>query len=268
MLFQKIYTAHVVRDLDRTDIDLDATTAVRSRDRVADLAEVFTPPHIVESMLDLIDSSGEIEPTMSHLEPSCGDGAFLTEIMQRKISWIDGRHGDPAARAYWLMIALSTTVGIDISLRNVCDAQRRLVDMCEPILAAAPPVYRGIAEAVISSCIVVGDFLRSSGGVVEGSPEWKRMPPADRRSRGIQKEGDERIRIIRLAPLPKPVGYRLVTGVVSPDSRTEDLGILDFEMVAEQLGILAECDGSELVGYEPDFSPYDTLTDVIAPCRA
>lgn len=266
MLFQKIYTAHVVRDLDRTDIDL--VDGTRSKDRVRDQAEVFTQPREVNAMLDLIDSSGEIEPTVSHLEPSCGDGAFLTEILQCKISWIDGRHGDPAARAYWLMVALSTTVGIDISLRNIRDAQRRLLDMCEPILAAAPPVYRGIAEAVISSCIVCGDFLRSSGGVVKGTPEWKALKPVEKQMQEIDKEGDERIRIIRLSPLPKPVGYRLTTGFISKDCRAEDLGILDFEMVAEQLGVLAECDGSELIGYEPDYSPYDTLADVIAPCRA
>lgn len=266
MLFQKIYTRSVVRDLDRTDIDL--VDGTRSKDRVRDQAEVFTHPREVNAMLDLIDSSGEIEPSMSHLEPTCGDGAFLTEILQRKISWIDGRNADPEVRAYWLMIALSTTVGIDISLRNVRDSQRRMLDLCEPILAAAPPVYRGIAEAVISSCVVCGDFLRSCGGVVEGSPEWKRLTPPERRARVIEREGDERIRIIRLAPLPKPVGYRLVTGVVSPDSRNEDLGIIDFEYLAEQLGVLAECEEIELVGYEPDCSPYDSLTDVIAPRRA
>ena len=266
MLFQKIYTRHVVRDLDRTGIDLE--NGVRSKERVKDLAEVFTPPHIVEAMLDLIDASGEIEPTVSHLEPSCGNGAFLTEILQRKISWIDSRNADPAARAYWLMIALSTTVGIDISLRNVRDAQRRLLDMCEPILAAAPPVYRGVAEAVISSNIVCGDFLRTVNGVVRGTPEWKKLKPGDRNLCEIEKEGDERIRIIRLLPLPKPVGYRLVTGFIGKDHRTEDLGLLDFEMVAEQLGVLAECEEVELIDYEPDLSPYDSLTDVIAPRRA
>ncbi len=266
MPFQKIFTRHAICDLAETDIDLKNGT--RSKERVRDLAEVFTPPRIVEAMLDLIDSSGEIEPTMSHLEPSCGDGAFLTEILQRKISWIDGRHADWEQRAYWLMIALSTTVGIDISLRNVRDSQRRMLDLCEPILAAAPPVYRDIAEAVVSSCIVVGDFLRSSGGVVEGSPEWKKMKPGERGMFRIEREGDELIRIIRLSALPKPLGYRLVTGFVSPDHRTEDLGVIDFEHLAEQLGVLAECEEVELIDYEPDLSPYDSLTDVIAPRRA
>ena len=266
MLFQKIYTKHAVRDLDAIDIDL--VDGIRSKDRVRDQAEVFTAPREVNAMLDLIDASGEIEPTVSHLEPSCGDGAFLTEILQRKISWIDGRHADPAARAYWLMIALSTTVGIDVSLRNVRDAQRRLLDMCEPILARAPAVYRGIAEAVISSCVVAGDFLRSASGVVEGSAEWKRMKPGERNIHRIEREGDERVRIIRLAPLPHAAGYVLLTGAIAKDSRAESLGPIDFEHLAEQLGVLAECDGAELVGYEPDMAPYDRLGDVLAPCRA
>ena len=266
MLFQKIFTAHAIRDLDEDDIDLE--NGVRSKERVKDLAEVFTPPHIVESMLDLIDSSGEIEPTVSHLEPTCGDGAFLVQILQRKISWIDSRNADPANRAYWLMIALSTTVGIDISLRNIRDAQRRLLDLCEPILSRAPGVYRDIAAAVISSCVVCGDFMRSSGGVVEGSPEWKKLKPTGRYLRRIENEGDERIRIIRLAALPDKKGYQLMTGFIVPDSQSESLGAIALEDLAEQLGVLAECDGSELIGYEPDLSPYDSTVWTASPRRA
>lgn len=56
--------------------------------------------------------------------------------------------------------------------------------------------------------------------------------------------------------------------MIAPSSRTEDLGIIDFDHIAEQLGVLAECEGIELIDYEPDLSPYDSLNEVIAPRRA
>ena len=57
---------------------------VRSRERVRDLAEVFTHQREVDAMLDLMpDAFHNID--VKFLEPACGSGNFLVEILRRKL---------------------------------------------------------------------------------------------------------------------------------------------------------------------------------------
>ena len=57
---------------------------IKSKDRVDEFGEVFTPKHIVNDMLDLVrDKSYDIDTTF--LEPACGNGNFLVEILSRKL---------------------------------------------------------------------------------------------------------------------------------------------------------------------------------------
>ena len=59
-------------------------TQIKSKQRVANHGEVFTPPELVEEMLDLV--KGETERIDSKfLEPACGSGNFLVRILQRKL---------------------------------------------------------------------------------------------------------------------------------------------------------------------------------------
>ena len=61
---------------------------VKSKQRVADHGEVFTPPWMVEAMLDLV--KGESERIDSRfLEPACGSGNFLVTIMQRILTAVE-----------------------------------------------------------------------------------------------------------------------------------------------------------------------------------
>jgi hypothetical protein len=58
---------------------------IRSKKRVADHGEVFTPSWLVEAMLDLV--KGETERIDSRfLEPACGSGNFLVRVLQRKLA--------------------------------------------------------------------------------------------------------------------------------------------------------------------------------------
>ena len=157
--FVKIFTSSAVYD--QHDEGIDPQNGVRSKDRVRDQAEVFTQPREVNAMLDLI-KTGPIEVTMSHFEPSCGDGAFLIATIRRKLDWIDGHDDkDPDRVAAAAVVALSTTCGIDISVRNVMDAQARILEAVASYLPEGP--WRDLGEAVISSNIVVGDFLKAIG---------------------------------------------------------------------------------------------------------
>ena len=58
---------------------------MRSSERARDLGEVFTPEGTVNEMLDLLQ---DINYASKFLEPGCGSGNFLVEILSRKIEMV------------------------------------------------------------------------------------------------------------------------------------------------------------------------------------
>ena len=65
---------------------------VKSRQRVADHGEVFTPKWLVDDMLDLVkDETARIDSRF--LEPACGSGNFLVPVLERKLDVVQVRHG-------------------------------------------------------------------------------------------------------------------------------------------------------------------------------
>jgi 23S rRNA G2445 N2-methylase RlmL len=64
---------------------------VKSKQRVADYGEVLTPPNIVNAMLDLVKQETE-RIDSRFLEPACGTGNFLVEILDRKIRVVESRY--------------------------------------------------------------------------------------------------------------------------------------------------------------------------------
>ena len=61
---------------------------VKSKQRVADHGEVFTPEWLVEEMLDLVKSKTE-RIDSRFLEPACGSGNFLVAILRRKLAAVE-----------------------------------------------------------------------------------------------------------------------------------------------------------------------------------
>jgi len=91
---------------------------IKSRERVRDAGEVFTRPREVKAMCNLC------EPTISEidkkvLEPGCGNGNFLTEILERKLK-------KAGKDEYKVLIALSNIYGIDIARDNLEEARERM----------------------------------------------------------------------------------------------------------------------------------------------
>ena len=69
-----------------------AKTQVKSRRRVQDHGEVFTNEREVNAMLDMVKAETErIESRF--LEPACGDGNFLIEVLRRKLAVVGARYG-------------------------------------------------------------------------------------------------------------------------------------------------------------------------------
>ena len=93
------------------------TISIKQRERIEKYGEVFTPDNVVKDMLDIIPDKETIGRT--YLEPSCGDGNFLVEILQRKL--------DLCTSFEDIIVSLSSIYGIDIQADNVIEARRRML---------------------------------------------------------------------------------------------------------------------------------------------
>ncbi len=89
---------------------------IKSRDRVRDNGEVFTPSWLVEDMLNLVSDEDWADPKKIFLEPACGNGNFLVAIYKKKI-----------ASGSTPLQALQTIYGIDIMPDNIKECRQRLL---------------------------------------------------------------------------------------------------------------------------------------------
>lgn len=93
---------------------------IKSADRVKDIGEVFTPQKTVDFMLDQPEIKAKVNSlTATFLEPSAGEGAFLTEILKRKLNYAKkiSKTADEMQKNF--LIALSSLYGIELMEDNV-----------------------------------------------------------------------------------------------------------------------------------------------------
>ncbi|MFZ3115072.1 MAG: DNA methyltransferase [Syntrophales bacterium] len=99
---------------------------VKSKKRVADHGEVLTGKREVNAMLDLVKSETE-RIDSRFLEPACGTGNFLTEILARKLRVVEARYGKSQLDfERYSILAVSSIYGIDILEDNVQQCRHRL----------------------------------------------------------------------------------------------------------------------------------------------
>src|SRR2546430_12769529 len=104
---------------------------VVSRTRVADHGEVYTRPREVNAMLDLVKQETE-RIDSRFLEPACGHGNFLTEILQRKLHVVERRYSkSPLEYERYTLLAVASIYGIDILEDNVLQCRDRLFGIVE-----------------------------------------------------------------------------------------------------------------------------------------
>lgn len=100
---------------------------VKSKQRVADHGEVLTGKREVNAMLDLVKSETE-RIDSRFLEPACGTGNFLTEILERKLRVVENRYGKSQLDyERYSILAVSSIYGIDILEDNVQECRARLL---------------------------------------------------------------------------------------------------------------------------------------------
>ena len=148
---------------------------IKSKERVVDFGEVFTPNWVVEKMLDLLPDRGindvwkvtESQNQILFLEPACGEGAFLIEILTRKLAKID-RDCDSNCintKIWKSIIALSSIYGIELLEDNVHTCKEKLLQMYYKYLLEFSNDYKFndqivvIATYLINKNIINGDAL-------------------------------------------------------------------------------------------------------------
>jgi len=150
-------------------------SSVRSKQRVADHGEVFTPAWMVEAMLDLV--KGETERMDSRfLEPACGSGNFLVQILRRKLAAVELKYGQSEfERRCYALLAVMCMYGIELLADNIAECRANLLEIFAEYLnvGESDELYRA-ASYVLSQNLVHGDALAMRAH--EGQPiefaEW------------------------------------------------------------------------------------------------
>ncbi|HQI04713.1 MAG TPA: SAM-dependent DNA methyltransferase [bacterium] len=99
---------------------------VNSKQRVADHGEVFTAEREVNAMLDLVKQETE-RIDSRFLEPACGNGNFLAEILRRKLTVVEERYSKNQTEfERYAVLAVSSVYGVDILEDNTVECRERL----------------------------------------------------------------------------------------------------------------------------------------------
>lgn len=148
---------------------------VKSKQRVADHGEVFTPAWIVEAMLDLVREETE-RIDSRFLEPACGSGNFLVPVLRRKLAAVEVRFGrSDFEKRHYALLGLMCIYGIELLEDNIAECRENLLEVFADYLNldGSDDLYRA-AAFVLSQNLVHGDALtmRTSFGDAILFAEW------------------------------------------------------------------------------------------------
>ncbi len=150
-------------------------TLVKSKQRVADHGEVFTPAWMVKAMLDLVqEETHRIDARF--LEPACGSGNFLVQVLQRKLAAVELKYGKSEfERRHYALLALMCIYGIELLPDNIAECRANLQGIFADYLNLdeTSDLYRA-AFHVLSINLVHGDALtmKASDGAPITFAEW------------------------------------------------------------------------------------------------
>lgn len=151
-------------------------TQIKSKDRVAAHGEVFTNPREVNAMLDLVKAETE-RIDSRFLEPACGDGNFLIEILRRKLAVCEAR---VKAKQYTQLQyehdavwAISSIYGIELLADNAAACRERLLNYFSE-------QYRALFKSKCKdSCIETARYILSKNIIHGDALTYKRVDHPD-----------------------------------------------------------------------------------------
>jgi hypothetical protein len=159
----------------RTHGDPVPMTLVKSKRRVVDHGEVFTPAWLVQAMLDLVRNETQ-RIDSRFLEPACGSGNFLVEVLRRKLAAVEFKYArSDFERGHYALLALMCIYGIELLPDNIAECRANLLDIFTEYLRLdeTADLYRA-AGSVLELNLVHGDALTMKA--LDGAPitfaEW------------------------------------------------------------------------------------------------
>lgn len=148
---------------------------IRTKKRVADHGEVFTPEWMVDAMLDLVKEESE-RIDSRFLEPACGSGNFLVKVLKRKLCAVELKFGKSEfEKRQYALLALMCTYGIELLEDNIIECRANMLEVLADYLRIdeIDDLYRA-ASHVLSLNLIQGDALSMKGH--DGAPitfsEW------------------------------------------------------------------------------------------------
>lgn len=133
---------------------------IRSKKRVANHGEVFTPSWMVDAMLDLVKAEAE-RIDARFLEPACGSGNFLVPVLQRKLAAVELKFGkSDFNKQHYALLCLMCCYGIELLADNIEECRANMLAVLSDYLHISPSddLYRA-ASNVLSENLINGDAL-------------------------------------------------------------------------------------------------------------
>lgn len=148
---------------------------IRSKKRVADHGEVFTPQWLVDAMLDLVKAETD-RIDSRFLEPACGSGNFLVRVLQRKLAAVEMKFGKSAfEKRQFSLLGLMCIYGIELLEDNIAECRANLMGIFAEYLGLneSDDLYQA-AFFVLSCNLLHGDALtmRRHDGEPIAFAEW------------------------------------------------------------------------------------------------
>ncbi|WP_287016101.1 type III restriction endonuclease subunit M [Gordonia sp. (in: high G+C Gram-positive bacteria)] len=144
---------------------------IKTRQRVRDLAEVYTHSREVTAMLDLVpdmfpSAADPANTDRKFFEPAAGSGNFLEEILVRKLAYVTAtRYRSTLQYEHRVLRALASIYAVDIDAENVAESKERLRSVIVSHLdndlntKEATPGFAGAVEAILETNLILANTL-------------------------------------------------------------------------------------------------------------
>lgn len=148
---------------------------VKSKKRVTDHGEVFTPNWMVEDMMNLVIMETE-RIDSRFLEPACGSGKFLKAVLARKLKVVQSRYGKSEfEKKHQALFSLMCIYGIELLEDNIEECRSNLLEVFNSFLSLREDsTWSRAARSVLVANILQGDALtltKADGNHIQ-FPEW------------------------------------------------------------------------------------------------
>lgn len=148
---------------------------IKSKQRVSDHGEVYTPGWLIEAMLDLVQDETE-RLDSRFLESACGTGNFLTTILKRKLATVELKYAKTEFdRKHYAVLSLMCIYGIELLEDNIIECRANLLKIFSDFLGIeSEDSFYLCGQHVLTQNIVHGDALTMKDPSAKpiAFPEW------------------------------------------------------------------------------------------------